>query len=314
MKNRINKMRRSLVPLPPEIMNLPKIIAKPWLRIDAEPDITLEGPSFDREGNLYVTSVRQGKIFKITPQKKVNLIFENRAIQVDGTAFHKDGRLFVACLTGELIAMNPDGSNITIIRPNYEGKPLTMNDLVFDSRGGLFVTDFIGNVSNPEGGVYYLSSNDFSNVRQILRNLYSPNGISLSPDGRVLWVAETTRNAILRVELLADGVTPNPRAGICYPYYFTGGPGGPDSNRVDEEGNLYQAIIFQGRVLVLNARGIPIANVLVSGRDGGKYLKTTNLAIRPGEKEAYICASGEGGAWIFRFQALAKGLRLFSHQ
>jgi len=307
------EVQKSVVPIPPELVALPTIKAEPWLQIDPSPAVTLEGPSFDRQGNLFVTSVRPGRVFKVTPEKQVSIIFDSKDIQTDGTAMHKDGRLFIACLTGELIAMNPDGSNVVYMKPTYEGKRLSLNDLVFDSKGNLFVTDFVGNVSDPSGGVYRLSS-DFSTVQLILRNLWSPNGVSLSPDGRVLWVSETTRNTVLRAELLADGVTPNPRAGVCYPYYCTGGPGGPDSNRVDAEGNLYQCLIFQGRVIILNSRGIPIANALVTGRDEGKYLRTTNLAFNPGTPEVYLCASGEGGAWIFKFEGLTKGVTMFSHQ
>jgi hypothetical protein len=43
-------------------------------------------------------------------------------------------------------------------------------------------------------------------------------------------------------------------------------------------------------------------------------LRTTNVAFRPGTDEAVITASGEGGAWIYTFRGLAKGLTLFSHQ
>ena len=308
------KVQKSVVPIPPDLVSLPTIKAEPLLQVDTDTDMTLEGPSFDREGNLFVTSVREGRVFKVTPQKQVSLIFERKDIQTNGTAFHKDGRLFIACLTGELIAMNPDGTNVTIMKPTYQGKTMSLNDLVFDSNGNLFVTDFTGNVSDPTGGVYHLSSPDFTTVRQVLRNLWAANGVSLSPNERVLWIGETLRNAVVRVDLLRDGVTPNPRAGVCYPFYSTGSPGGPDSNRVDAEGNLYQAIIFQGRVVILNDRGIPVANVVVQGRDEGKYLKTTNLAIKPGTREGYLCASGEGGAWIFKFKALANGLMLFSHQ
>jgi len=311
---RIKEMQKNLVPLPPELLSLPILTANPWLQIDTDTGVNLEGPSFDREGNLFVTSVRHGKVFKITPEKQIALIFENKAVKVDGSAIHRDGRLFIACLTGELVAMNTDGSHVVIMRPSLAGKPLAMNDLVFDSRGNLFVTDFIGNVSDPAGGLYYLSSQDYSSVRPILGNLWSPNGVSLSPDGRVIWVAETARNTVLRAEFLRDGLTFNPMAGVCYPFHSTGGPGGPDSNKVDEDGNLYQAIIFQGRIVVLNPFGIPIANVVVPGREKGNYLRTTNLAIKPGTKEGYICASGEGGAWIFKFEALSNGLKLFSHQ
>ena len=72
--------------------------------------------------------------------------------------------------------------------------------------------------------------------------------------------------------------------------------------------------MFQGRIVILNDSGIPIANVLLPGRDEGKQLMSTNLALKPGTKEAYITAGGAGGATIFRFQALAEGVTLFSHQ
>jgi lactonase len=308
------EVSKSMVPIPPDLVALPTIKAEPWLQIDTNPSVTLEGPSFDRQGNLFVTSIRNpGRVFKITPQKQVSVIFENKDIEVDGTAFHKDGRLFIVCLSGELLAMNPDGTNVTSMKPTYEGRSFRMNDLVFDSKGDLFVSDFVGNVSNPIGGIYYLSSN-FSNVKLVLRNLWAPNGVSLSPDGKTLWVSETARNTIIRVDFLPDGVTPIPNTGVTFPYRSTGSPGGPDSNRVDANGNLYQAIMAQGRVLILNNRGIPIANVVVPGRDEGKYLKTTNLAFKPGTREAYITAGGEGGAWIFKFEAIAEGATLFSHR
>jgi lactonase len=308
------EVQKSVVPIPPDLVSLPTIKAEPWLQVDTDTDMTLEGPSFDRQGNLYASSVRQGKIFKITPQKQVSVIFENKSIVTNGTASHKDGRLFVACMTGELLSMDTNGKNVKSVIPTYEGKRIAMNDLVFDSKGNLFVTDFTGNVSNPTGGVYHLAAPDYTTVTQVLRNLWTANGVSLSPDGKVLWVGETLRNTVIRAELSPDGITPNPRAGVSFPYYSTGAPGGPDSNRVDAEGNLYQALIFQGRVVVLNDRGIPIANIIVPGRDEGKHLKTANLAIKPGSREAYLCASGEGGAWLYKFEPLANGVKLFSHQ
>ena len=140
------------------------------------------------------------------------------------------------------------------------------------------------------------------------------NGVAFSPEGNVLWVSETCRNTLLNLELLEDGVTINPIAGATIPYRFTGGPGGCDSMAVDVEGNVYQCLIFQGRALILNKRGIPIANVLIPGRDEGKNLGTTKLAFKPGTNEVFIMAWGKAGAWIYKFRGLAQGLKLFSHQ
>ena len=115
--------QKSVVPVPPDLVGLSIIKAEPWLQVDPNPSVTLEGPSFDRQSNVFVTSVRNpGRVFKITPQKQVSVILENKDIEVDGTAFHKDGRLFVACLSGELLAMNPDGTNVITMRPTYESR------------------------------------------------------------------------------------------------------------------------------------------------------------------------------------------------
>jgi lactonase len=73
-------------------------------------------------------------------------------------------------------------------------------------------------------------------------------------------------------------------------------------------------LVRQGRALILNSQGIPVANVLVPGRDEGENLGTTNLAFKPGTNEAFITAFGTDGAWIYAFRGLAEGLKLFSHQ
>jgi hypothetical protein len=93
---------KTMTPLPSSESGLPTIIAEPWVKIDNDPNIFLEGPAFDRGGNLFVTSVSDGRIFKITPEGKVSTIFNKKGVLADGIAIHKDGRLFVACISGEL--------------------------------------------------------------------------------------------------------------------------------------------------------------------------------------------------------------------
>ncbi len=302
---------RSKLPLPPELATLPNIKAEPWVQVSNSPGIVLEGPAFDRQGNLFVTSVREGRVYKVTPTKKVTIIFEKKEIRVDGSAFHKDGRLFVCCLTGELIAMNPDGSEITYIESRYHGKPTTMNDLVFDANGNLYVSEFSGTAVEPIGGVYRFSS-DFKIVEPVVENLAKVNGVALSPDGNTLWLNEEMKSLLLEVTLPPEGAY---YLQARVRYNFAGGAN--DSMAVDIEGNIYIAIIFQGRVIILNKLGIPIANVLIPGRDEGEHLTTTNVAFKPDTCEAYVTAASTdaaNGAWIYKFRGLATGLKLFSHQ
>ncbi len=300
------------MPVPPDVKNLPIIEAEFWCEIDPGSEVFIEGPAFDLEGNLIVTAPPQGTVYRIDTQKRISRIFEQEGVIVDGAAFHRDGRLFIVCISGELLTMNPDGSDVNFLYPKYHDESLAMNDLVFDDHGNIYVTDFKGTPVDPIGGVFRLSS-DFKAVIPVLIGLASPNGISITPEGNALWVGETTGNRITRIALLEDGVTIHPMESVTHVFYSTG-MAGPDSNKVDKDGNLYQAIMGQGRVLVLNRMGIPVANVVIPGHEEGRCLRTSNLAFKPGTDEGYITASGEGGAWICRFKGLAEGLPLFSHK
>jgi len=302
--------KKSPVPIPADMAGLPVIEAENWFQVDSSPEAFLEGPSFDKKGNLFATSPQAGIVYKITPDKKLSVVYHDDKVRVDGSAFDKNGRLFFACISGELMVLDTESGDVTMLYPKYEGKGLAMNDLVFDDKGNVYVTDFSGTIMDPTGGVYRLSP-DASVVEPVLQGMASPNGISLSPDNRILWVGETTRNTVIRITLQEDGVTPVPIDGVTCVYYSTGYVG-PDSNKVDADGNLYQAIMGQGRILVLNQNGLPVANVVVPGRDEGKSLRSTNLVFKPGTDEGYITTSGEDGAWVCKFKALTKGLTLYA--
>jgi lactonase len=302
--------RSAMMPLPSDLASLTIITAEPWCLVDSREDIILEGPAFARDGNLFLVAPTHGLIFKVTPERKVTTVFEDQRLITCGSAFHRDGRLFVGCLSGELLILDLQGGSICLC-PTHQGNRLSINDLVFDQQGNLYVTDFAGNAVTPTGGVYRISCDGII-VEPVVRGLASPNGVSLSPEGNALWVGETTRNTVLRIAILEDGVTVNPIDGVVFAYYSTGCPG-PDSNAVDSAGNLYQCIMGQGRAVVLDPSGIPVANVVVVGRDEGRLLGTANLAFKPGTDQGYLVASGAGGAWVCTFQAMATGLELFSH-
>ena len=306
-----SKVTSSAVPLPPALSGIPTINAVPWVQIDPGPQAFLEGPAFDREGNLFIVSVFASKILKITPDKKVTTIYTQQGLMPVGLAFHKDGRLFAVNLSGKILSLNPDGTNPQEINVKVQGKPIRPNDCVFDLKGNLYVTDWWGHIADPIGGVYRYSA-DFKTVQPVVQGLAAPNGIGLAPEGNVLWVAEMLRNGLLRIGLQKDGVTLPPITPLAVTYYFSGFPG-PDGMAVDAKGHVYQAMNFQGRVVILRG-GMPVAQVLIPGRDEGKYLRVTNMAFKPGTSEVYITLSGKGGAWIYTFRGLAEGLKLFSHQ
>jgi lactonase len=309
---------KSMKLIPPSERNLPVIMAEPWLQVVTEPCIP-EAPAFDRDGNLFLTHTG-GYIYRVTRDGKIDTIFKDTSYIPTGIAIHKDGRLFVVCPSGQFFTINSDGSDRVNLTARYNGKPTMPDDLVFDVNGNLYITDIAGTPTTaPLGGVYRLSA-DLSTVHAITENLVTANGISIAPPNIVgpiptaayqLWVSETFTNRILSIRLQEDGVTPgHPCVEVVY---YCAGELGPDSNAVDCEGNLYQAMVGQGRVLIFNSIGIPVAQVLVPGRDEGKSLMTTNVAFEPGTDIGVITAGGPDGGWIYRFKGLAIGEKLFSH-
>ena len=55
----------------------------------------LEGPAFDRDGNLYVVDLAFGRIFRISPKGEFSVAAEYDG-EPNGLAIHRDGRIFIA--------------------------------------------------------------------------------------------------------------------------------------------------------------------------------------------------------------------------
>lgn len=295
------------------LMPLPTIVAEPWLKLTDDPKFLPEGPAFDREGNLYFVNVYgSGKVLKVTmADKKITTIYDGRRGAFSSVDIHKDGRLFVCdFIFGKIIVMNPDGTGVTEILTSYNGGKINPDDMIFNSKGNFYFTDLQGSVTDPTGRVFRVSS-DFETIDVVADGLAHPNGISLAPGESRLWIGEYARKTLTELNLGDDGVTLLSDVKIIY--QFTGS-GYCDSNAVDEEGNIYQCLVGEGKIVVLNKNGVPVAEIVTPGRDEGKQLNTTNLAFQPGTDKAFMTVGGDGGAYILTFRGLAKGLPLFSHQ
>lgn len=290
--------RYSAVPtIGPELQT---ITAEKFIKAYDE-SFTLEGLCFDRKGDMYFTSTMGNSVFKVNmATQQLSRIFHKKDVRPAAVKIHKDGRLFVCCISNEtlggIIVMNPDGSDQEYILKGY-----SVDDMVFDSSGGFYFTDYIGSFRDPCGGVYYVSP-DFKKLVPFCRNMCSPNGIALSRDGSILWVTETPTMRLHRFEVHTG------RSSI--PFRFAGFVG-PDSCCIDADDNLYVALPGQGCVMVFNPFGTPIGQVLTPGRSEGRHLYTTHPMIRPGAKELYITCKDtvldHEGSWIFRAGSFAEG-------
>ena len=136
----------------------------------------------------------------------------------NGLTIDSEGNLII-CMHGDRMIAKMENLNTeklsSIIR-SYNNKLLNSpNDLVYDSYGNLFFTDppyglLEGDNDKlkeiPYNGVYKLSPN--GDIELLIKNLTRPNGISISNDEKILYVANSDNNnpIIMKYELSKNGI------------------------------------------------------------------------------------------------------------
>jgi len=253
-----------------------------------------EGPTFDRNGNLFVVDVDTGDISKISPKGQPK-IFINTGGAPNGAKFHANGDLYVADRQKGIIAISPDGK-IRVIVDHYQGKKFYgPNDLIFDSKGNLYFTDPHGSsAENPFGCLYRFSSS--GELTCLASGLAFPNGLVLSKDEKFLFVAITRKNRILRYVF-------NPPF-RSYIFSQLSGGWGPDGLAFDVAGNLYVAHYGGGDVVILNLKGEIVERVPVGGGH------PTNVAFCGPDRRTLYVTEVETGS-IYQFDADYPGLPLY---
>jgi gluconolactonase len=262
----------------------------------------IEGPSFDRGGNLFVTDIPFGRVFRITPDGDWTIVAEYDGWP-NGLKIHRDGRAFIADHQRGILQLDLATGRIEPILPNVrrEGFKGT-NDLVFAGNGDLYFTDQgQTGLQDPTGRVYRLRTD--GHIDCLVANVPSPNGIVMSPDEKTLFVAVTRANQVWRLPLHGDGTTSKVSAFIS----LSGGLTGPDGIAMTESGGLAVAHCGLGTVWIFDELGQPLYRVRSCAG-----LSTTNLAFGgPGMRSLYITESETGT--ILRAELPLRGRAMYSH-
>lgn len=259
-------------------------------------DSFLEGPVFDEAGNLYVTDIPFGRIFRIDAQGDWALIAE-WAGEPNGQKFLNERELLVTDYRNGLMVVDiVRGSVRPFLERRHSERFKGVNDLCFDRRGNLYFTDQgQTGLHDPTGRLYRLRPD--GRLDLLLHNVPSPNGVALSPDERVLYLAATRGNQVWRVPLLDDGGVAKVGA-----FFTSHGPSGPDGLAVDERGRVVVANPGLGVAWVLNARAEP---ELVLRSCAGASL--TNLAFGGPQRQTLYGTESVSGS-ILRATLDAPGL------
>lgn len=265
-------------------------------------DCYIEGPAFDRNGNLYIVDIAFGLIYQINPQGSVKLLSEYDG-EPNGLKIHQDGRIFVADHKNGLMLLDPQSGVIKPFIERYKTESFKgLNDLVFSKDGNLYFTDQgQTGLQDPTGRVFSLNAQ--GNLTCLLNNVASPNGIALNPEENFLYIAVTRANSIWRAMLLPDGSIT--RVGN---FIQLSGGSGPDGLAVDQAGNLYVAHAGLGAVWKFSPQGEPLLRIHSCT---GKM--TTNLAFGGKDNQDLFITESETGS-ILRVRMDTPGLTPFSHQ
>ena len=196
-----------------------------------------EGPTCDPHGNIFFTDQPNNRIMKWGLDGKLTT-FLQPAGRANGMFFDAHGNL-IACADekAEVWSITPDGRH-TVIAHEYDGKILnSSNDVWVRPDQALYFTDPFykrewWDYDQPPQGteqVYFLSANR-KTLKRVTTDLVQPNGITGTPDGKTLFVADIKANKTYAYDIQPDGSLTNKRLHCEL---------GSDGMTIDAEGNLY---------------------------------------------------------------------------
>ena len=289
-------------------------IVPPDARIEklAEGFVFSEGPVWDRRASrLLFSDVRANQVFEWTEAGGASAYIDPvytgdlaglRSYSSNGLTIDAEGRL-ILCEHGNRVIsrLEADGTRTTLVG-EYEGRRLNgPNDATFASDGSLYFTDpgsgLEGRDESPlreldYNGIYRLSPD--GGLELLVRDHPRPNGIALSPDESILYVANSAADDIrwMAYDLGADGVSSSR-------VFFAiddaqGAAGVADGMKVDLVGNVYAT--GPGGVWVISPDGVHLGTIMT-----GEV--TANVAWGDDGRTLYMTAS----TGLYRVRLTAEG-------
>jgi len=239
-----------------------------------------EGPVWVTKdgGYLLFSDIYNSKTMKMSQQNQASMYhgFTNAG---NGNSMDAQGRLYTAERDGHRVSRLELNGEVTVVAGQYEGKRLNSpNDVVVRKDGQIYFSDpasaaVLEKRELDFNGVYHVSPDG---KVSLVAKMTRPNGVALTPDGKTLYVADTSERKIMAYDLDADGNTSHERV------FISGINGGPDGLRVAANGNVYIAAgpvyIFSPQGKLLNSISFP--EVAANCEFGGPDLKTLFVTAR----------------------------------
>jgi aldose 1-epimerase len=258
-----------------------------------------EGPVWHRDGYLLFSDIPANKIMRWHPRDGLST-YREPSNNSNGLAIDKRGRL-LACEHGARRVSITEAGQAKALVERFEGKRLNSpNDLAIGPDGSVYFTDPPYGIQNqPQAkeldfnGVYRLSPKGELTV--LAKDFERPNGIALSPDNKVLYVADTTRLHVRAFDISKDGSITNNRVIAQMKPWAENVKGGADGMKVDRKGNLYAT--GPGGVWVFDKAGkvlgvIETPETPTNCGFGDKDFKTLYITARTGVYRIRLTTAG----------------------
>jgi len=151
-----------------------------------------EGPVWRADGTLLFSDIPSDRIHSGDKE-----IFREPSGMSNGLTLDREGRLIAAEHKTRRVTRTEKDGSITVLAERFEGKRFNSpNDVIVRNDGMIFFTDppyGLGDMSKSElgfSGVFALNP-ETKEVTLIGKNFNRPNGLCLSPDEKMLYVADT---------------------------------------------------------------------------------------------------------------------------
>jgi gluconolactonase len=286
-----------------------------------------EGPIAMADGSIILTEIEGAVLTRVSPSGEKTTVAHTGG-GPNGAAIGPDGAIWVTNNGGSFEFMKTNGMNIPgptpaghtggsiqrvdiatgqveTIYDSCEGRRLVgPNDIVFDKQGGFWFSDH--GCSTPDGrkyGALYYARTDGSHIVRARDHLISPNGVGLSPDESVVYLADTQMGRLWAFDIAAPGELA-PAPGFAPGRVICNLPGYQllDSLAVEAGGKVCVATIINGGITAFDPDGstehFPFPDLI-----------TTNICFGGADmRDAWVTCSATGK--LFKCRWPRPGLKL----
>jgi sugar lactone lactonase YvrE len=202
------------------------------------------------------------------------------------------GEFLTTCYdNGSIGRMSADGTVLPPYTHDKDGNTfMGPNDLAPDAHGGVYFTasGHLGPVI--DGKVFYIAAD--GTITQAAIDLHNANGLAVSADGTILYVAETEEHRLLQFKIAADGRLSDRRVFVNLDELTHHvAPIWPDGVKVSSKGDIYIGqsprdlrMPLLGKIFVLDSQARLLRTIALPSP------KVPNLAFSPDEKTIYVTA------------------------